>query len=247
MLFPCSGHKHISIVMDPWLFGIYATTIHTTVRLCLDEDATPEIMNAWMHVLAFILRNMLPSYFGDFSHFARWYEGATNSAPAMNNAAHEEIKVTQQVKELRSHNRSRNTSVPPSRGGLRTANHRETSRTRVSQKNLQQSVIEEISGNEFTPSHPRAETPDLDLRNEGNSSFNMKAVTLGSTPVATPGGSVVESPAVGAANASNRIYQSSSMATSSFRVATVSPPGPGSAAEPYGALTDQTVVQSFHA
>jgi hypothetical protein len=102
-----AGHKHIQIVMDPWLFGIYTTTIHTTVRLCLDEDATPEIMNAWLHVLAFILRNMLPHYFGDCSTFGRWYEGATNSAPAMNTLAQEEIKVTEQVKALRSGTRSR--------------------------------------------------------------------------------------------------------------------------------------------
>ncbi len=103
--------------MDPWLFGIYATNIHFTIRHCLGDRATPEIMNAWLHVISFILRNMLPEYFGDCSNFSRWYEGATNASPAMSDAHHAEIKVTQQVREMRSGQLSRAAaSGVPSRG-----------------------------------------------------------------------------------------------------------------------------------
>lgn len=104
--FPLPGAKHINIVMDPWLFGIYVTAIHTTIRICLNDDASPEIMNAWLHVISFVIRNMLPHYFGS-RPFNRWYEGATNAAAAMNTQAQEEIKVTDQVKLMKSGNRSR--------------------------------------------------------------------------------------------------------------------------------------------
>jgi hypothetical protein len=35
---------------------IYATTLHSTIKLCLGDDATPQIMTAWLHVFAFVLR-----------------------------------------------------------------------------------------------------------------------------------------------------------------------------------------------
>jgi len=105
------GEKHINIVLDPWLFGIYVTTIHSTVRACLQDDATPSVMNAWLHTLAFIIQNMLPSYFGDCVRFKRWYEGATNAASAI--VDNGEISDVQNIKELKSSaQRSRHQSIP---------------------------------------------------------------------------------------------------------------------------------------
>lgn len=86
------GAKHISIVHDPWLFGIYATTILNTIRICLAEKATDEIMSSWLHLLSFVLRNMLPEYFRRSAPFLKLHEGVVCGATSMNAQTQLEIK-----------------------------------------------------------------------------------------------------------------------------------------------------------
>ena len=54
-------------------------------------------MNAWLHTLAWTLRTLLPTYFGDYSRFKQFHLGAVNAAPAINDKAQIEIKETTDV------------------------------------------------------------------------------------------------------------------------------------------------------
>lgn len=87
------GAKHISIVHDPWLFGIYATTVLNTIRTCLGTKANDEIMGAWLHLLSFVLRNMLPEYFRRSAPFLKLHEGVVCAASSMNEQAREELRT----------------------------------------------------------------------------------------------------------------------------------------------------------
>lgn len=77
------GAKHVSIVHDPWLFGIYATTVLNAIRICLQDKATQEIMTSWLHLLAFVLRNMLPDYFKRSGPFMKLHEGVICAASTL--------------------------------------------------------------------------------------------------------------------------------------------------------------------
>lgn len=92
------GIKHQRIVYDPWQFSIFATTIHSTIKLCLGDLATPEVMTAWLNVLAFVLRSMMPSA---ITHI-RPYAGAVNAAGVIAESDQAVIKVQDKIKELRS-------------------------------------------------------------------------------------------------------------------------------------------------
>lgn len=111
------GYMHHAIVHHPFLFGIYATTLHSTIKACLGDNATPSVMRAWLHTLAWILRAMMPSYLEKYKHgFHGIHEGAVNSANIINKSAQEELKEVARQKQLQS----RNATHPHSRG--RTAN-----------------------------------------------------------------------------------------------------------------------------
>jgi hemoglobin-like flavoprotein len=71
------GKMHGSMVKHPYLFGIYATTIHSCIKHCLGNLATYDVMETWLHVLAFVLRNMFPSYLKSID-FSGHYDGAVN-------------------------------------------------------------------------------------------------------------------------------------------------------------------------
>lgn len=75
---------HVKIVGDPWLFGIFSTNILNTVRLCLGEKATDEVMTAWLHLLSFVLRTMLPEYFNKLGHFSRYSDGIISENGVVN-------------------------------------------------------------------------------------------------------------------------------------------------------------------
>ncbi len=94
------GLKHRYLVQDPWQFGIYATTIHSALKICLDTDATPQVMTAWLNVLAFILRTMLPVAITD-DHI-RMYAGATNAATLVNDEDQQNIQRNSEYKSMRS-------------------------------------------------------------------------------------------------------------------------------------------------
>jgi hemoglobin-like flavoprotein len=108
------GHMHSRIIHHPHLFGIYATNIHSTVKHCLGDGATNEIMSAWLHLLSFILRGMLPSYFKK-AGFSGFHEGAVNVAPTINEDIHEEIHSQNEMKSLQKKLNSRDHTEPQSR------------------------------------------------------------------------------------------------------------------------------------
>lgn len=113
------GKLHKNIVNHPHLFGIYATNIHSTVRFCLGDDATHEIMAAWINLLAFILRNMLPAYF-EGTKFTGYHEGAINAASVINEKAKDEVKVSTEIKEFKKKMRSKIGSGASSMNGSAT-------------------------------------------------------------------------------------------------------------------------------
>jgi hemoglobin-like flavoprotein len=109
------GKMHKSIIHHPYLFGIYASNIHSTLRFCLGEHATQDVMSAWLHLLAFILRGMLPAYFENLP-FAGHYNGAVNAVSAINEKAHEEVRYSDEMKSLKSKMRGNDHTEPASRG-----------------------------------------------------------------------------------------------------------------------------------
>lgn len=94
------GRKHRTIVNDPWHFSVYATTLHSTFKLALGENATPETMKAWLNVLAFILRHMLPAAITP-DHI-RDHAGALNAAATVGEKEQKAIMVNQQYSDGRS-------------------------------------------------------------------------------------------------------------------------------------------------
>lgn len=110
------GQMHKSIIHHPYLFGIYASNIHSTIRHCLGDLATVEVMSAWLHLLAFILRGMLPSYFAGLN-FAGHYQGAVNASSTINEKAREEVKATEDLRVLKTRLQSLGNTEPPSRHG----------------------------------------------------------------------------------------------------------------------------------
>jgi hemoglobin-like flavoprotein len=108
------GQMHKSIIHHPYLFGIYATNIHSTIRYCLGESATHEVMSAWLHLLAFILRGMLPSYFSSHN-FTGHHIGAVNAASAINDKVHEEVRSAAEMKNLKKKLASLQGTEPQSR------------------------------------------------------------------------------------------------------------------------------------
>lgn len=110
------GIMHKSIIHHPYLFGIYASNIHSTIRHCLGENAHHEVMSAWLHLLAFILRGMLPSYFAGLT-FAGHFSGAVNATSTINDKARDEVRNTEDMRVLKTKLQSLNNTEPPSRWG----------------------------------------------------------------------------------------------------------------------------------
>ena len=74
------GKIHQQIVPHPYMFSIYAVNLHNTIKICLLGDATVEIMNAWLHTLAWILKIMIPEYMKKFgNNFDGIHDGAVNA------------------------------------------------------------------------------------------------------------------------------------------------------------------------
>lgn len=132
------GAKHTGIVHDPWLFGIYATTILNAIRICLQDRATQEVMASWLHLLSFVLRNMLPEYFRQSTPFLKLHEGVVCAASSLSEDTREELKIMAKDKALqrtksllaRSHGPHSAVSGPPSKTSSSEI-HEEPENTRV--------------------------------------------------------------------------------------------------------------------
>ena len=97
------GHIHQKIVHHPFLFAIYATTLHTTIKTCLGEDASLQIMNAWLHTIAWVLREMLPTYFEMYkNNFNGVHIGATNASSIVKEKHKQEVKDISKQKAIKS-------------------------------------------------------------------------------------------------------------------------------------------------
>jgi len=94
------GVKHRRIVHDPWQYSIYAVNVLSTLQICLGDDATEQVMSAWMHVLAFVLRSMLPYAITD-DHI-RYYAGDTKATTFMNEKDQEAARQANDVMSLRA-------------------------------------------------------------------------------------------------------------------------------------------------
>jgi hemoglobin-like flavoprotein len=125
------GKLHKNIVNHPHLFGIYATNIHSTIRICLGDDASHEIMAAWINLLSFILRNMLPSYF-EGTKFTGHHEGAVNASSAITEKAKDEVKSVNDMKEFKKKMRSKIGSEATSITASARTHCDDTERTQVS-------------------------------------------------------------------------------------------------------------------
>lgn len=99
------GRMHQGIVTHPYLFGIYATTLHSTIRHCLGDAGSANVMSAWLHVLAFVLRGMMQEYLEKFRKegFVKYeQEGAINQSVEMteHDKAREKQRMVSQGKSV---------------------------------------------------------------------------------------------------------------------------------------------------
>lgn len=189
------GYMHHSIVHHPFLFGIYATTLHSTIKACLGENATPSVMRAWLHTLAWILRAMMPSYLEKYKHgFHGIHEGAVNSANIITKSAQDELKEVARQKQLQS----RNATHPHSRGRTANANKDEnivaiadSPRQSVVQSQNDTSVVKQAE--KYTPDNKAAiAKKSFDKKSaatfeSADSSKNMKedSTNLPNAPIST--------------------------------------------------------------
>lgn len=94
------GRMHRTIVQHPWYYSVYVETLHTTFKIALQDDATPEIMKAWANVLSFVLRFMLSEAITQ-DHI-RPYACALNAESAVNENDQKDIESVKAQSENRS-------------------------------------------------------------------------------------------------------------------------------------------------
>mmetsp|Transcript_24602 Transcript_24602/g.24838 ORF Transcript_24602/g.24838 Transcript_24602/m.24838 type:complete len:274 (+) Transcript_24602:281-1102(+) len=54
------GKSHIKKLIRPWQYAIFVQTILLTISYRLGMRATSEVMTAWVHLFAYVLKHMLP-------------------------------------------------------------------------------------------------------------------------------------------------------------------------------------------
>ena len=108
------GKIHQHIVHQPFLFSIYATNLHNTIKICLGDDATADVMNAWMHTIAWVLKHMLPSYMEMHKDgYFGIHTGATNATSLISDRHRQEVKDITKQKIIKSREKSRQNDKSP--------------------------------------------------------------------------------------------------------------------------------------
>lgn len=54
------GRAHVSRNIRPWQYGMFVETLIETIMITLGDDGDYECARAWVQVMAYIMRNMLP-------------------------------------------------------------------------------------------------------------------------------------------------------------------------------------------
>lgn len=55
------GKAHNQKMIRPWQYAVFIEVLLNAMSTCLRELATHDVMNSWVHLFAFMLRNMLPA------------------------------------------------------------------------------------------------------------------------------------------------------------------------------------------
>lgn len=59
------GKSHAQKMIRPWQYATFITTLLNTIASRLGTDATTDVMEAWVHLFAFVMRSMLPEAIKD--------------------------------------------------------------------------------------------------------------------------------------------------------------------------------------
>lgn len=105
------GKSHNQKNIRPWQYAVFIQVLLTTLSTVLIERATHEVMTAWVHLFAFMLRNMLPAAIEGLINPVEMFVNVTNELGSRQ--VTEEVAEADQVRELRRMERkarSRDTS-----------------------------------------------------------------------------------------------------------------------------------------
>lgn len=113
------SHNHKSI--RPWQYAVLIQTLLTTLSSRLQNEATHEVMAAWVNLFAFMLRNILPAAIRGLVDNAEAHINVSKEVG--NEATTDEIVEADQVRELKKiekkmrsrHGSSANSHVPSGR------------------------------------------------------------------------------------------------------------------------------------
>jgi hemoglobin-like flavoprotein len=55
------GKSHLQKAIRPWQYSVFVQTLLNTIASRLGNDATSEVMEAWVNLFAYVMQGMLPA------------------------------------------------------------------------------------------------------------------------------------------------------------------------------------------
>ena len=95
------GKSHSYKGIRPWQYAIFVQTLLLTISSRLGTEASHEIMEAWVNMLSFVLRSMLPPAIGH--QVVETEINVKVSSAFATEKTQEELIVLEELKEMRRH------------------------------------------------------------------------------------------------------------------------------------------------
>jgi len=94
------GRSHAQKAIRPWQYSVFVQTLLITISSRLGSRATTDVMAAWVHLFAFVMKSMLPPAIQDQIVETEFF--ISTSSEFSGGKVAEEVKVLEESKRLRN-------------------------------------------------------------------------------------------------------------------------------------------------